>query len=59
MVDPDLLRSISSAAEELACRDGPLRERLAAAARNWTQRSPGATGGPGLCCSARSRSNPS
>ena len=33
MVDPELLRFISSAAEELACRDGPLRERLAAAAR--------------------------
>ena len=33
MVDPELLRYISSAAEELACRDGPLRERLAAAAR--------------------------
>lgn len=32
MIDPELLRSIGSAAEELACRDGPLRERLAAAA---------------------------
>lgn len=33
MVDPEVLRSISAAAEELACREGPLRERLAAAAR--------------------------
>ena len=33
MVDPELLQCISWAAQELACREGPLRERLAAAAR--------------------------
>ena len=33
MIDPEQLRYISSAAEELACREGPLRERLLAAAR--------------------------
>jgi hypothetical protein len=32
MIDPDLQRYIAYAAEELACRDGSLKERLIAAA---------------------------
>jgi hypothetical protein len=32
MIDPDLQRHIAYAAEELACRDGSLKERLIAAA---------------------------